>query len=861
MTEFLYLGSWKKIFTSRLDEECLAGLRHIYTEWSNLTCGDRDIQWTLDKETVVLLEGCTPAASPLDRRAIREGFGTNQALVGVTDVQRRREIERRALAAPGMIPGLRLLQQNMIYLGIAAEILWSHVIPKDARTAKRNLRKTLRATLRGHWVETAPYVEIHEGVFRPARGPPSFDLAYTQLVLAALRQFPYLSFERPKTEGGPKPLMSFDPKCVALLHRRAKLLGFRSSAIDAGAARQSSPFQPQSWTVDLEVDAFNESGSHQRAECQWGKPCTDVYRTIQTSAFLPTMHRAPEDQMDVLYGLRAMLRACFVPCRYELDLGRPMLFINENRPTQHVTADAAPNSPQRQLCRSCLRYLEEWTDGVYDGNLGQTMAPFSASAVDVHDDSLPPDDLASEGLISHRSMPEELNHDQPQNPFAFAARVNQTILSDSSVYSRGPDTDIANMSASSLEHRLGDSPLSLPIHLLQFSSPDTSPHPDSSSPVAQQCFPAGQTSLDAAGRMPPLPDARDRQRQCDAKDRSGHGSLSTKGKGKLSPRRSARPRSPILGTRPPSASCRVTKLCQSHQRPHILQPVRGLAPNSKRRDATSHGSSPSHSADSSPLAASPVRPRSKVPSTRPHSPTSRVTKRSRNRQVADRSHTIERLSPDLLAQSTSNHCSSTSQPNNGSERPRSEIPPTRSPSAHSRATKLPGYYERPDGLRRFKKHSPRAVAQFPRRGSTDFRRSPSQPASESSLIASPVRPRSEVPIAVSSSASPRFTKRSRSHQRFDGLQANGGVSPGTFAHSESGATTGCWSWSSSATRSTPPHFSSGQWERRPSGYPRDMANAPLYRHGSPPREAYGQLSGTQGFEDSEEDFVSVNLNE
>ena len=851
MTEFLYLGSCKKFLTFRLDEEFLAGLQHIYTEWSNLTCCDRDIQGSLDKETILLLEGCNPASSPLDRRAIRAGFGTKQAFVSVADMSRRREIERRVLAAPVVIPGLRLLQQNMLYLGIAADILWSHVIPKDARTAKRNLRKTLRAALRSHWVETSPYIEIEEGVFRPALGPPSFDLAYTQLVLAALRQFPYLSFERPKTEGGPKTFMSYDPRCVALLQRRAKLLGFRSSIIDAGAVGQSSPFQPQPWTDDLEMNVFNDAASHQRAECQWGKPCTTVYRAIQTSAFLPTMDDAPEDQVGVLYGLRAMIRACFVPYRYELDLVHPVLFINESQSSQHVPEEAAPTSPQRQLCRSCLRPIEEWTHSLYDANIVQTMAPSSVSIVDMHDHSSPPGDFTMDGRMSYRAAAEEeRNHDQQANPFVAAARVNQTILSNSSVYSHGQDTDMANVSASSLEHRLGDSLLSLPIHLLQLSSPDASPRSSSSSPATQRYPTFGQAPLAMPGRMSP-PVSRHRPRQCDAKDRSGHGPLFTQGEGLLPPASSTRPRSSISAAGSPSSSCRVIKHYHSQQRSNKVLTVKKLPPNSKRRDGTCHDSSPSQSVDRFPLAANSVRPRPEVPSMRPLSAISRVTKRAQAHQEAARSHTTGRSSTNSLAQPTSNNHSSSSQPIHRStfaasyERPHSEIATTCSLSPYSGVTKRHQYYHQPDTAHTSKRNSPGPSAQIPTCDPTALHRRLPQPARRSSFTASPILPRSEIPSSCPSSS--RFTRRSRSRQAFNGLQEDGKISP-------------CWSLTPPASRS-PAQSLSRRWERRQSGCPRDMAN--FLHHLREPRrsEAYGQLSGTQGFEDSEEDFVSVNLDE
>ncbi|UNI16701.1 hypothetical protein JDV02_003115 [Purpureocillium takamizusanense] len=380
----------------------------------------------------------------------------------------------------------------------------------------------------------------------------------------------------------------------------------------------------------------------------------------------------------------------------------------------------------------------------------------------------------------------------------------------------------ADRSSSSPEFRL--SCVSLPV----LSSPDSLTHSDATAQAAQSCSPPC-APLDVSHRMSQRkspeasgltsqqssPSAGDRQSRGHAKGPARHGDQ--------------RP------DRSPTSRRHSPKPFTTPRAPYT----------------TDHCRSPSQPANGSTLAASPVRPRSEIPPTRPPS----------SHQGADRGHTIGRFSPKARAQSTSYRCSIMSRPTNGStlalspERPRSEIPPTRSPSAHSGVTKRSGYYERPDSLHRFKGHSPSALAQLQTRDTTDFRRSPPQPASGSSLPASSIRPRSEIHTTWSTSTSPRFAKRSQSRQQDDGLQEN---TPGTSTQSESVGDSICWSWSQPASRSTPLQSPSGRWERRPSVYPRKV---PEYLRGLPSREAYGQLSGTQGFEDSEDDFVSVDLND
>lgn len=74
-------------------------------------------------------------------------------------------------------------------------------------------------------------MEVEEGQFQCLQGPPSFGLAYAQLVLAALRQFPYLSKVESKVEKGLKSAILQDANYISLFYRRAIFLGFRSPAI------------------------------------------------------------------------------------------------------------------------------------------------------------------------------------------------------------------------------------------------------------------------------------------------------------------------------------------------------------------------------------------------------------------------------------------------------------------------------------------------------------------------------------------------------------------------------------------------------------------------------------------------------
>lgn len=357
--DFLQLGSYRKMFYYRLDEEVLAGFDFVYAEWSNFTCGSRVLQKAIDRDTVSMLEGRAPAASESDREWVRGAFENGKVFPGIAEPQRH-EVERRVQMASCMIPSLRSLQSNMIYLSIAADIMWSHTLPREARIMARGNGLSLRATLQSYWVDSPPYVEVREGEFQPVLGPPSFDLAYNQLMLAALRQFPYLSDSKPKVEKWGKPVMSQDSKCVSLLQRRAQLLGFRSPTIAQDVAIPTSSFRTESWISSQEMEGFDEAEFLSRPDHRWGRPHARAFRIIQTSAFLPTIAGvSAQSGMSVLYVLQNLLRASFNSSSFEYDFSRPHVSLNESTEISRGPLTAATRCLHRDHILDGLHTIEE----------------------------------------------------------------------------------------------------------------------------------------------------------------------------------------------------------------------------------------------------------------------------------------------------------------------------------------------------------------------------------------------------------------------------------------------------------------------------------------------------------------------
>lgn len=353
----LQLTCFLRHFDFRLDDELLAGLEHIYQCWSRLSGSNGDDRRHLDKNTIAKLEGRAPASSPSDSQWTRLVFETGQAFARMTDSQGRLAAERRVQATSIMIPGLKSLQSHMLYLQIAAEIIWAHILPTNLRQEAKRHQFSLRSALRSCWKESAPYVEVQEGEFAPVLGPGSFSLAYNQLVLAALRQFPFLTNSEPRADEAGKAALHVDPHCVSLFHRRAKLLGFWTVNIEQGAAVTTPPFRDKSHPGVNATDAYDVAEILSKIELRWGRPCWRIFRIVQAKAFLPTIAGAAgENGVDVLFLLRDFLQTFFEPCFFEYDRSRQSVSIDTGFGTQQ---DDVPlpveDRTQPFACTSTLR--------------------------------------------------------------------------------------------------------------------------------------------------------------------------------------------------------------------------------------------------------------------------------------------------------------------------------------------------------------------------------------------------------------------------------------------------------------------------------------------------------------------------
>ncbi|OWT42571.1 hypothetical protein VFPPC_18310 [Pochonia chlamydosporia 170] len=266
----LCLTDWPTEIAPHLQRQVVAHLNHVHAVWWYITGGDPVLQQSADITTVRALEGRAPARSRSDCARVREAFESEIAFRGITDPKRRRAMMQRTCNLLVMIPSLRSFHANMRHLCVIDRILRTYLIPHDLDEPAEEKDRSLRWKLRRFWTRPAPYLEVREGELQLTVGRSSFDQAYKQLVLAALRHFP--SLEQPA-----------DPDYVCRFQQQAYILGFRNKCTDeAMCVTVPSPSQGTA-PVQNQLD---EPMLLEPVHLRWGRPSTKLLKSVQASAFL-----------------------------------------------------------------------------------------------------------------------------------------------------------------------------------------------------------------------------------------------------------------------------------------------------------------------------------------------------------------------------------------------------------------------------------------------------------------------------------------------------------------------------------------------------------------------------------------------
>ncbi|KAI1382903.1 uncharacterized protein F4822DRAFT_440679, partial [Hypoxylon trugodes] len=204
-----------------------------------------------------------------------------QVFSGVHDGWKREQIKQRILQMSVVIPSIKSFHENMKLFSIAIRIIRSYLLPDKPRAP-------LLESLKDNWkLPDKSLVEFEEGKFRAIHSPLSFDVAFKQVFLAAVRSFPELSDETPKVDPGDRIRAAIRPSTVAAFYQRAFLLGFSSEAMRERGLGNDRLRGPRYFTTQA-----SDGPADVEATCmdrRWGRPYARIYRQIQQVAFLPLL--------------------------------------------------------------------------------------------------------------------------------------------------------------------------------------------------------------------------------------------------------------------------------------------------------------------------------------------------------------------------------------------------------------------------------------------------------------------------------------------------------------------------------------------------------------------------------------------
>ncbi|RYP63169.1 hypothetical protein DL771_009400 [Monosporascus sp. 5C6A] len=225
-----------------------------------------------------------PSASTDDRKLILDAMRRRQIFILISDNDTRDRILENILSLQVIIPSIETFHENMKYFSIGAKILQEHVEYVDAKKPRRRNEKrpTMFENLRNDWKPPERSV-VRTGAekYRTLSRPLTPELAYTELFLSALRDFPRLCTESPlQGRQGEKLVAFLDGTYLERFRQTAKTLGFQNAKLNQ----------------DIPVTHIHQDiaapYSHPNTMPDWrgGKPPTAVFKELQQVSFLPILY-------------------------------------------------------------------------------------------------------------------------------------------------------------------------------------------------------------------------------------------------------------------------------------------------------------------------------------------------------------------------------------------------------------------------------------------------------------------------------------------------------------------------------------------------------------------------------------------
>ncbi|KFY09427.1 hypothetical protein V491_08178, partial [Pseudogymnoascus sp. VKM F-3775] len=225
-------GALPRINTLKIDHEIIHYLKWMLSKYLFMIDGDLEIAEIFDAETVEEIEARAPMVSLADREHILERFCEEKPIFSqVGDGATRARLQRNVLAINGLIPSMKTFLADTLYLG---DCLLAMKILIDPTT--RQIRDSLRHMWHG-FPTSYIVLEYADGLTQEANfvmeEEDQFQIAYIQLWMFAMRNYPRLTSLVPKTDSNHKVLSTGpDPEWQRKFAVTAKALGFKSTAID-----------------------------------------------------------------------------------------------------------------------------------------------------------------------------------------------------------------------------------------------------------------------------------------------------------------------------------------------------------------------------------------------------------------------------------------------------------------------------------------------------------------------------------------------------------------------------------------------------------------------------------------------------
>ncbi|KAF4342951.1 DUF3723 domain protein [Fusarium beomiforme] len=291
------LGNWAKHLAAHIDEQIVTYWRHIYRVWNDVIFNgvDPSLRQSVDASSARFLQFLAPAWSEKDQEAIRERMKNGTLFCNISNEEDRARLLRNLLAFEGIIPSVLTFHENMRYLTIGAKILEKYIeVKRPTEKAKPELAplktpESLLGNLEQDWGKHCPVlnlVECKEGLYQTMQTPLQAQGAFVQLMLAALRSFPFLSSEAPLQDIKGIGMNAFvDDMSRSRLCKMASAMGFWNKKIEKGLKLPNQDVQREIPDIIVFTEGI----------WRGGLPTISVFRDLRTKSFLPSLALAGKD--------------------------------------------------------------------------------------------------------------------------------------------------------------------------------------------------------------------------------------------------------------------------------------------------------------------------------------------------------------------------------------------------------------------------------------------------------------------------------------------------------------------------------------------------------------------------------------